>query len=177
LPHGWGVIEYRPILGFPDYLINNRGEITSTKSGRPKPRKSSYNRDGYKVVRISNPDGQWKQFLVSRLVLETFVGPCPEGHQTRHLNSIRDDNRVENLVWGTYHENYLDKVERGTQTIPPHKIGENNGSSVLTQNEVLDILKSTDGCVALSKKYNVGPSAISAIKTGVSWKHLNLAKK
>ncbi len=68
-------------------------------------------------------------------------------------------------------------MARGTQVSPPRKIGEEHGSSVLTENDVVDILKSPEGCVALSKKYHVAASTISAIKTGVTWKHLNLVKK
>src|ERR1700730_5001848 len=37
---------------------------------------------------------------VDRLVLESFVGPCPSpGMQVRHLNDIPTDNRRETLEW------------------------------------------------------------------------------
>jgi len=46
--------------------------------------------------------------------LETSVGPCPEGHVTRHLNGDPTDNRLENLRWGTRSENQRDSVKHGT---------------------------------------------------------------
>ncbi len=46
---------------------------------------------------------------VHRLVLETFIGPCPDGMWARHLNSIKSDNRLENLEWNTPAINIQDK--------------------------------------------------------------------
>lgn len=43
-----------------------------------------------------------------RLVLETFVGPCPEGMQCRHLDGVGTNNDVANLRWGTASENRRD---------------------------------------------------------------------
>jgi hypothetical protein len=52
---------------------------------------------------------------VHRLVLEAFVGPCPPGLECRHLNGRPDDNRLENLAWGTRLENVADSLEHGAQ--------------------------------------------------------------
>ena len=48
--------------------------------------------------------------LVHRLVLETFVGPCPEGMECRHLNDNPADNRLSNLCWGTRTDNMFDRT-------------------------------------------------------------------
>jgi hypothetical protein len=77
--------------------------------------------------------------LVHQLVLETFVGPCPENQETRHLDGIPANNRLENLCWGTSQENNgLDKRRHGTLALGerhgshthPEKVarGERNGS-------------------------------------------------
>jgi hypothetical protein len=42
---------------------------------------------------------------IDRLVLESFVGPCPSGMEARHLNDISTENRRENLEWATPKEN------------------------------------------------------------------------
>ena len=47
---------------------------------------------------------------VHRMVLEAFVGPCPEGMQCRHLNDVKNDNRLNNLAWGTRKENSADAI-------------------------------------------------------------------
>jgi hypothetical protein len=53
---------------------------------------------------------RYRSYPVHRLVLEAFVGPRPPGHLCRHLNGVPDDNRVENLAWGTPKENGEDAV-------------------------------------------------------------------
>jgi len=50
---------------------------------------------------------------VHRLVLETFVGPAPEGTEGCHRNGDPSDNAVSNLEWGTHSENMRDMVEHG----------------------------------------------------------------
>jgi hypothetical protein len=51
--------------------------------------------------------------LVHNLVLEAFVGPCPEGMEACHLNDVPDDNRLANLRWGTRSDNMRDRVRNG----------------------------------------------------------------
>lgn len=50
---------------------------------------------------------------VHRLVMLTFVGPCPMGQEVRHLNGHSKDNRLENLAYGTRSENNLDVLRQG----------------------------------------------------------------
>lgn len=54
-----------------------------------------------------------RNHLIHHLVLEAFVGPRPAGMECRHLNGMPDDNRLENLRWGTSSENSLDVVRHG----------------------------------------------------------------
>lgn len=50
---------------------------------------------------------------IHRLVLETFVGPCPPGMEALHANDMPADNRKTNLRWGTKTENGADAVRNG----------------------------------------------------------------
>lgn len=50
---------------------------------------------------------------VHRLMLEAFVGLCPPGMEALHWNDIPDDNRLDNLRWGTSSENSFDLVRNG----------------------------------------------------------------
>ncbi len=54
--------------------------------------------------------------LVHRGVLDTFVGPCPEGLWCRHLDGNAKNNRLENLCWDTPQNNQRDKLEHGTDS-------------------------------------------------------------
>ena len=65
--------------------------------------KLSTNRYGYSVVGISKP--KRKLIFVHRMVYEAFVGEIPQGYEIDHINTIRDDNSVENLRLVTHKEN------------------------------------------------------------------------
>ena len=51
---------------------------------------------------------------VGRVVLETFIGPCPAGMECCHGNGNYHDNRLENLRWGTKQDNSDDRRRHGT---------------------------------------------------------------
>lgn len=72
--------------------------------------------------------------LVHRLILEAFVGPCPDGLIACHNNGIPGDNRIENLRWDTHKSNTYDRVSHGTNLKGP--IGEKHGNAKLTLNQV-----------------------------------------
>lgn len=75
--------------------------------------------DPYGYMRVQLPrtvDGKQRncRVRVNVLMLEAFVGPRPEGMVARHLNDVPDDNRLENLAWGTQGQNREDSVRNGT---------------------------------------------------------------
>lgn len=45
---------------------------------------------------------------VHRLILETFVGPCPLGYECLHADGDPTNNYLNNLRWGTRFENRAD---------------------------------------------------------------------
>ena len=49
---------------------------------------------------------------VAALVLETFVGPRPGGHEADHVNEESLDNRLVNLRWLPAEENQARKATR-----------------------------------------------------------------
>lgn len=55
-----------------------------------------------------------ESFLVHRLVLTAFVGPCPEGMEGCHEDGDPSNNRATNLRWDTHKNNQLDMHKHGT---------------------------------------------------------------
>lgn len=55
-------------------------------------------------------------YLVHRLVLETFVSPCPEGMECRHEDGDPTNNKLKNLSWNSHKKNIHDKFRHGTTT-------------------------------------------------------------
>lgn len=68
---------------------------------------------GYRVVALTDDDGVMQNVRVHVLVAAAFRGPRPKGQVVRHLNDQPNDNRVENLLYGTVADNAWDKVRNG----------------------------------------------------------------
>lgn len=110
--------EWKEIIGFPNHLISNYGNVKSL----------SYRRQGYEQIRILQTDkkGYMRVFLtnnkirkclqVHRLVGIHFLAN-PENKPTiDHIDKDRINNNVNNLRWATS----VEQCE--TQYHPPTKI-------------------------------------------------------
>lgn len=65
--------------------------------------KLSSNNKGYLQLIVSKPIRT--TIKVHRLVYETFVGEIPQEYEIDHINTVRTDNRLENLRCVTHKEN------------------------------------------------------------------------
>lgn len=143
---------------------------------------------GYLQVGLRDSNTNQHTINVHKLVLLTFKGIRPEGTETRHLNGIPSDNRLENLKYGTHKENTYDKIIHGTYTAtsgnnnwqrkrPEDTLkGSKNPASVLNEEKVYVILHLIQtGLVTLKEiafYYSVDRSTISLIKRKVKWKQI-----
>lgn len=99
---------WKPIKDFEGYYeVSNIGRVRSLnykRTGKGKILKNIEDYKGYLEV-VLTKNGKRKQFKVHRLVAEAFI-PNPENKPCiDHINTIKSDNRVENLRWVTYKEN------------------------------------------------------------------------
>lgn len=86
------------------YMVSSKGRVKNTKTGRVL--KSRPNQKGYHLVGM----GKGKTKAIHRLVAEAFI-PNPENKPcVDHINTVRNDNRVENLRWVTYSENNMNPL-------------------------------------------------------------------
>ena len=60
---------------------------------------------GYPRVMIGS-NNQRAHFFVHNVITLCYLGEKPLGYQTDHINSIRTDNRLENLQYITLQQNY-----------------------------------------------------------------------
>ena len=115
---------WKPVPGYEGfYSVSDLGRVRSDKrtivdkNGHSRripgaiitPEKKS---SGYLIVRLCKNHDQTKRY-VHRIVLEAFVGEAPPGTQACHWNDDKEDNRPENLRWGTPNENMFDRVRNG----------------------------------------------------------------
>lgn len=104
--------EWREIEGYPDYQVSDDGKIKSFKYKSERIMKTRKDKDGYLLVGLSK-NNNVKTMKVHRLVAETFI-PNPDNLPVvRHLNDIPNDNRLENLAWGTDKDNTNDLIRNG----------------------------------------------------------------
>lgn len=169
-------VEYREIPGWPGYRVGDDGSVWSRmKLGRPgglgsvwrqrKPSKAKAYGHCYVVLSM---DGVSATFLIHRLVLEAFVGPCPPGMECCHNNGNSSDNRLANLRWDTSKSNKADMVRHGTSAR-----GELAPWSKLTESQVIEIRRLCDsGLVSqyqIANLYGVKRPLISKIALRKRW--------
>jgi len=173
-------IVYREVPGFAAYRVGNDGSLWSRwKRKRGGPGQIISDRwtklgcwiddNGYHTAILYAPGVKRRVFL-HVIVLEVFVGPCPDGMECAHDNGVRSDCRLSNLRWDTHKNNIADKRKHGTW-----QQGESHGSSVLNESKVREIRrrrKLGESPSSLSREFGVKPSSIGNICAMRSWKHI-----
>jgi len=157
------------------YAASACGKIISYHRLKPFELKQADHRQGYKKVSVKTANGI-KNRLVHRLVLEAWVGPCPEGCVTNHKNGIKTDNRLENLEYCTQSENMAHSYGYGLSPKPPTTRGSQCRLSKLTEEKVLAIRAETDRkpgyLKRLAERYEVTPPTVSKILLRHTWTHV-----
>lgn len=103
--------RWLPVVGWEGlYEVSDLGRVWSVK--RSMIRATSKLVGRYPSLRLYR-DNVGVTVYVHILILEAFVGPCPEGMQACHRNDIGDDNRLSNLRWDTPSQNAFDRVRNG----------------------------------------------------------------
>lgn len=173
--------EWKPVAGIDGYLVSNLGRIRSIK-----PRKGARSqvndglltgwiqtvRNGYKRQLIAfRVDGKTIIKRVHHVVLEAFIGPRQQNHEALHGNGDALDNRLDNLRWGTHHENVKDCIVHGTKTNPPVHAGMAHHNATLSTEQVEEIRRTEfkrGTQAALARQFGVAPITIQRIQKGLS---------
>jgi hypothetical protein len=96
--------KFTPIPGYPGYAVTRDGRVYSTASNwrgyGVRELARTPDDDGYLCVRLTIDKGRRKRVAVHKLVAAIFLPPRPAGHEVRHLNGTKTDNRDDNLAWG-----------------------------------------------------------------------------
>ena len=175
--------RWRWVVGWKGYyLVSSHGRVKSVeriiqiregvygrrKAKYLKPIKLKY---GHLTVNL-NKDGKMKHRYVHQLVMEAFVGPCPEGMEVRHFPDRNPaNNQLDNLRYGTHQENMADRVIHGTVAR-----GERGGRTKLTEAEVQQIRqlctekKQTQS--EIGKMFGICSGQINLIHRRKTWRHL-----
>ena len=157
---------WKKIDGCSNYLISNYGEVKSLPQKgnffkKPTLLKQNLDKDGYKVVSLTDDNKKKRLIKVHRLVALAFLSnpnnlPC-----INHKNEIKTDNRVENLEWCTvvYNNCYGKRLEKlknkGKEVIQKTLEGTtiNTYKNVKQASEFTNVCRSSIICCCNKKPY------------------------
>lgn len=114
---------WKDIAGYEGlYQVSNLGKVKSLNyknSGYPKVLKNSLSKIGY--YRVSLYKIKRKQFNIHRLVADAFVENPDNKKYVDHINTIKTDNRAENLRFVTMTENNNNPITKIKMSISGKK--------------------------------------------------------
>ena len=144
--------------------------MTFVESDEWRDLKASIDKDGYLKVSLRR-DGMRYIRAIHRLVLETFIGPCPPGMETRHLDGNPANNRLDNLRWGTKAENEADKVRHGTMVCVAM-----GGPSMLREADIPEIFRLRESGMThreIAARFGVVHTTIVRVLIGRTWANVS----
>lgn len=153
------------------YDVSTMGRVRSWRNARwgwrdePRVLTLGLHTGGYLQVTLSHEGRAFPRY-VHRLVLETFVGHCPDAMEACHNNGVRTDNRLENLRWDTLSANQLDRHLHGTM---------NSGHTPLPDEQVIWIRKQVAGGTpqrTLARSLNLSEALISRMVNRKTYRHV-----
>lgn len=168
------------IIGYEGlYKIDRQGDITNRYGKKLKPHLGD--RGYFKLVLCKN--GKTTTVTIHRLIALHFIPNLENKPHVNHINSVKTDNRIENLEWCThlenmqhYHKSLPPKQKRINEQPRAGMLGERNWNSKLTLEDVLSIkemLKSGVKQKDIATLFNVKAPTIQGISSGKAWKHVN----
>ena len=167
---------WKPLSRNPNYEISTEGRVREKarpvfNRGRihskpPRNIEPFIDQEGYAFVVLRKPMGTGaEKIFVHRLVMEVWVGQCPEDMTVDHIDRVRTNNALSNLRYATKAEQTENRDLSGIS-------GERSRFSKLTQADVDEIRKMIkigfeDGVIA--SRFNMSAGAIRNIRNGKSW--------
>lgn len=164
------------IPGYPGYFVSTMGRIRTRNLRRTK------NKDGFidpyhkscrgtlNTLQVRLRKGGLSHSLsLHRLILATFIGPCPSGMEGCHNDGDVTNNSLTNLRWDTPLSNQRDKHKHGTMAR-----GERNGRAKITGALAEKIKNGEFGGMSqreFARRIGVNRSVITRIRSGENWSH------
>ena len=102
--------EWRGIVGNDKYKVSDDGQVMGPHGHILSPKVDKY---GYEQV-VVFLDGGRKMRTVHSLMMESFVGPRPDGYDICHNDGNSRNNTLSNLRYDTHANNISDMKIHGT---------------------------------------------------------------
>lgn len=172
--------RWKDIPGFPGYQASDMGQVRSNRGRNGLPfdgwrvLKPIPDTKGYPAYRLARPGQTQQRLCAHQLVLLAFVGPRPAGMVGRHvLNNDPNDNRLDNLAYGTQGQNARDKEQHGTAQKgvkhPRAKLSEASVREIRARAAALpmrEVVRWASGTFGISRQ------SVADITRRRTWKHI-----
>ena len=167
--------------GFPGYYCRDVGTIWSALRNGRRPNNEvgiicdvarqlspGLAGEGYLALNLRK-DGKTFQRYVHRMLLESFVSPCPEGMEGCHNDGIKTNNDIRNLRWDTPEGNNADKETHGTLLVGSAIRGAKLIEAMIP--EIFARHFRGESTRAIAEWAGVSRSTIARILAGETWGH------
>jgi hypothetical protein len=169
------VEEWKQIAGYPGYEISNQGRVRSMDRVIPF---KSWNRiekgkilslvidksTGYARV-VLHKNGTKKLLNVHRLVAKAFLERKEEEHFVDHLNTVRHDNRAENLRWVTAKGNSNNPITL------EHHLHTTRNKAVIQYDKDMNFIAEYESAQAAAKATGTSRSHLCEVCNGNTYRH------
>lgn len=167
--------EWRPVSECPHgkFWVSSHGRVKGVR----KINRLRKNNRGYCLFSF------WccgnKTATVHSMVARAFIGPRPAGMTINHIDGCKTNNRAVNLEYLSGTDNIRHAIAAGlkpAKPVPPHKAGETNGQSKLSEATVLAArVALRAGAIsrkAIRARTGISASALHNAIAGKTWRHV-----
>jgi len=169
-------VEWRAIPDHPGYEASTDGQVKSPHGGGRVLRGYMCHQRGRPVCKVVTfmYNGKSIPEAICRLILKTFIGPCPDGMEACHWDGNPANNRLDNLRWDTRKANQADSIRHGTKCSPPMRFGETHQKAKLTDEKVRFIRGIKEWPFGMQQEiarlFGVHRDTISRVRIGRFWR-------
>jgi hypothetical protein len=160
---------WKPIEGFPGYEVSNHGRVRSYLGWNSEGRRAILEQP-QRLLRPGKASGGHRYVILCRdrrthpmrvgwLVAQAFIGAAPAQSVVLHLDRDVDNNRVENLAYGS----------------PGDARSYHTSRAKLTPAQVLEIRQrraAGEAAPSVAAAFGIAPQTVNAIYRGGSWRHV-----
>lgn len=176
-------VEFREVPGFEGYCVGDNGTVWTRwrKGGRcTRWLSNDYHEiklkvrpdDGYLRVVLKNHIVK-TAIYVHRLILLTFVGPCPKGMEGCHNDGNRSNNKLSNLRWDTLSGNQQDRKKHITgRYLSGQECTQAKLTEEIVQQSRIKYNSGKHSLQELADELGVHKTTIHRAIIGNTWKHL-----
>lgn len=147
--------EWKDIEGYEGlYQVSNLGRVRSLWFEKERILKLYKNVKGYYCISLCK-NGIHQNRSVHRLVAEAFIPNTDNKPSIDHINTIKNDNRVENLRWVTNKENSNNPLTKEKQ------IKSKLSKPILQFDKNMELVKKWNGVREIERELNYLHNSIS----------------